>query len=382
MKSERLLSLDILRGITVAGMILVNNPGNWGEIYTPLRHAEWDGLTPTDLVFPFFMFVMGVSMSFSLSKYNSTFMKAFGKKLVRRTLILFLLGFFLSWFSLVINNLVNNNPDITLANLFFPLENIRILGVLQRLALTYFAGSLLIVLIPKRNCLIAISIGILALYYIILKVGNGFELSEHNIIAIIDKKLWGDNHMYKEWLPNGGHIYFDPEGLLSTLPGITHVIIGFFCGEIIRQKKALGKRLISLTVTGILLLFSGYLLSYGCPIIKKIWSPSYVLVTCGLAYLFLVLLIWIVDINKVNKWSLPFQAFGTNPLFIYIIASLLACIFETPILGVAITASIYTALYHLIGIPKIASLIYALLYISMNGGIAYILYKKHIFIKI
>jgi predicted acyltransferase len=137
-----------------------------------------------------------------------------------------------------------------------------------------------------------------------------------------------------------------------------------------------------LTVTGILLLFSGYLLSYGCPIIKKIWSPSYVLVTCGLAYLFLVLLIWIVDINKVSKWSLPFQAFGTNPLFIYIIASLLACIFETPILGVAITASIYTALYHLIGIPKIASLIYALLYISMNGGIAYILYKKHIFIKI
>lgn len=234
----------------------------------------------------------------------------------------------------------------------------------------------------KKKLLIGISACILTLYYILLKAGHGFELSNNNIVAILDQNLWGNSHMYREWLPSGGHLYFDPEGLLSTLPCIAHVTIGFLCGEIIQQDKSLDKRLLSLTITGITLLFSGYLLSYGCPVIKKVWSPTYVLITCGLAYLTLVLLTWIIDINKKSKWCLPFQAFGTNPLFIYIVASLLATILEVPIFGIGITEIIYTTLYNFIGIPKMASLVYALLYITINGSLAYILFKKRIFIKI
>ena len=172
MKSERLLSLDILRGITIVGMILVNNPGTWESIYAPLRHAEWNGLTPTDLVFPFFMFIMGVSMSFALSRFDHHFSRGFIIKLVRRTVILFLLGLFLSWFSLVCTGVEQ------------PFSHIRILGVLQRLALAYFFGSLLIVGVRRPANLAWISGIILAGYSILLALGHGFELSEQNIIAV------------------------------------------------------------------------------------------------------------------------------------------------------------------------------------------------------
>lgn len=171
MKSERLLSLDVLRGITIVGMILVNNPGTWESIYAPLRHAEWNGLTPTDLVFPFFMFIMGVSMSFALSRFDHHFSRGFIIKLVRRTVILFLLGLFLSWFSLVCTGVEQ------------PFSHIRILGVLQRLALAYFFGSLLIVGVRRPANLAWISAIILIGYTVLLALGNGFELSEQNIIA-------------------------------------------------------------------------------------------------------------------------------------------------------------------------------------------------------
>ena len=204
MKSERLLSLDILRGITIVGMILVNNPGTWESIYAPLRHAEWNGLTPTDLVFPFFMFIMGVSMSFALSRFDHHFSRGFIIKLVRRTLILFLLGLFLSWFSLVCTGVEQ------------PFSHIRILGVLQRLALAYFFGSLLFVGVRRPANLAWISVIILAGYSTLLALGHGFELSEQNIIAVTDRTLFGEAHLYREWLPDGGRIFIDPEGLMST----------------------------------------------------------------------------------------------------------------------------------------------------------------------
>ena len=232
MKSERLLSLDILRGITIVGMILVNNPGTWESIYAPLRHAEWNGLTPTDLVFPFFMFIMGVSMSFALSRFDHHFSRGFIIKLVRRTVILFLLGLFLSWFSLVCTGVEQ------------PFSHIRILGVLQRLALAYFFGSLLIVGVRRPANLAWIPGIILAGYSILLALGHGFELSEQNIIAVTDRTLFGEAHLYREWLPDGGRIFFDPEGLLSTLPCIAQVIIGYFCGNILREKTEIHHRLL------------------------------------------------------------------------------------------------------------------------------------------
>lgn len=383
MKTERLLSLDILRGLTVAGMILVNNPGDWGNIYAPLRHAEWNGLTPTDLVFPFFMFVMGVSMNFSFAKFEYKLTRVFTSKLVKRTLVLFLLGLLLSWFSLVVNNLLAPTGDMAWWQVLFPFQEIRILGVLQRLALTYFFASILIATVHKSRTLMSVTMCILIVYALILWLGNGFELSDSNVIAIIDRAILGDNHLYLEWLPDGGRIVFDPEGLLSTLPGVAHVLIGFAAGSILRKPITLNEKLVSLSIVGIVLLFAGLLLNYGCPINKKVWSPTFVLATCGFAYLLLVLLIWLVDVCKVQKWSSLFQAFGSNPLFIYVFASMLAILVERiPINGTGLQEWIVTGLSQVFVDAKLVSLIYALLYVSLNAWLAHILFKRRIFIKI
>lgn len=378
MKTDRLLSLDVLRGITVAGMILVNNPGDWGTIYSPLKHAEWIGLTPTDLVFPFFMFVMGVSMSISMKKFSGHFCSQFVIKLFKRTVILFLLGVMLSWFSLVLDNILHPSKEISLIQVLLPLHDVRILGVLQRLALSYFFASLLAIWIRSKAALFYTIISILLIYGLVLWYGNGFELSEDNIIAVIDRCLLGENHMYLEWLPNGGRIRFDPEGFLSTLPGIAHVLIGYFCGNIIMQNKTLDEKIVQLSVIGIILLFMGFLFSYSCPIIKKVWSPTYVLVTSGFTYLFFVLLIWIIDLRKCSKWIIPFQALGCNPLFIYLFASLMA-----DMLGqVGLHEEVYAVFVKLFNPSCFSSMMYAIVYVAVNAGLAYILYKKRVFIKL
>lgn len=378
MKTDRLLSLDVLRGITVAGMILVNNPGDWGTIYSPLKHAEWIGLTPTDLVFPFFMFVMGVSMSISMKKFSGHFCSQFVIKLFKRTVILFLLGVMLSWFSLVLDNILHPSKEISLIQVLLPLHDVRILGVLQRLALSYFFASLLAIWIRSKAGLLYTIISILLIYGLVLWYGNGFELSEVNIIAVIDRCLLGENHMYLEWLPDGGRIRFDPEGFLSTLPGIAHVLIGYFCGNIIMQNKTLYEKIVQLSVIGIILLFMGFLFSYSCPIIKKVWSPTYVLVTSGFTYLFFVLLIWIIDLRKCSKWIIPFQALGCNPLFIYLFASLMA-----DMLGqVGLHEGVYAVFVKLFNHSCFSSMMYAIVYVAVNTGLAYILYKKKVFIKL
>ena len=378
MKTDRLLSLDVLRGITVAGMILVNNPGDWGTIYSPLKHAEWIGLTPTDLVFPFFMFVMGVSMSISMKKFSGHFCSQFLIKLFKRTVILFLLGVMLSWFSLVLDNILHPSKEISLIQVLLPLHDVRILGVLQRLALSYFFASLLAIWIRSKAGLLYTIISILLIYGLVLWYGNGFELSEGNIIAVIDRCLLGENHMYLEWLPDGGRIRFDPEGFLSTLPGIAHVLIGYFCGNIIMQNKTLYEKIVQLSVIGIILLFMGFLFSYSCPIIKKVWSPTYVLVTSGFTYLFFVLLIWIIDLRKCSKWIILFQALGCNPLFIYLFASLMA-----DMLGqVGLHEEVYAVFVKLFNPSCFSSMMYAIVYVAVNAGLAYILYKKRVFIKL
>lgn len=378
MKTDRLLSLDVLRGITVAGMILVNNPGDWGTIYSPLKHAEWIGLTPTDLVFPFFMFVMGVSMSISMKKFSGHFCSQFVIKLFKRTVILFLLGVMLSWFSLVLDNILHPSKEISLIQVLLPLHDVRILGVLQRLALSYFFASLLAIWIRSKAGLLYTIISILLIYGLVLWYGNGFELSEGNIIAVIDRCLLGENHMYLEWLPDGGRIRFDPEGFLSTLPGIAHVLIGYFCGNIIMQNKTLYEKIVQLSVIGIILLFMGFLFSYSCPIIKKVWSPTYVLVTSGFTYLFFVLLIWIIDLRKCSKWIILFQALGCNPLFIYLFASLMA-----DMLGqVGLHEEVYAVFVKLFNPSCFSSMMYAIVYVAVNAGLAYILYKKRVFIKL
>ena len=382
-QSNRLLSLDILRGITIAGMILVNNPGSWSSMYKPLQHASWHGFTPTDLVFPFFMFIMGVSTFMSLRKYNFQPSNKSVWKIVKRTIVIFLIGLGLNWFGQLSRGLGAGESFVTAATHF---DTIRILGVLQRLGLAYgFAAIIALYFKPKQIIWV---IGTLLLgYFFILLFGNGFDKSEGNIIAVIDRTLWGEAHMYKDSTLEGVKIAFDPEGLLSTLPSIAHVLIGFLFGKIIMDTKDNHKRVERILIWGTVLAFLGLLLQYGCPINKKIWSPTFVLTTTGFAAQLLAILIWIIDINKKSKWSRFFHSFGVNPLFIFVLAGVLANLLgniKVTHLGEAISLKGYA--YSVMIQPwagdYFGSLVYALIFISVCWAAGYILYKKDIYIKI
>lgn len=377
-QSSRLLSLDILRGITIAGMIMVNNPGSWGAIYTPLGHAHWHGLTPTDLVFPFFMFIMGVSTFMSLRKYNFEPTRESIRKIIKRTFLIFLIGLALNWFGQLCRGLGAGESITTAATHF---DTIRILGVLQRLALAYGFASLIAVFFKNKHIVWVIATLLIG-YFFILLFGNGFELSEQNIISIIDRNLWGEAHMYKM-----SGIALDPEGLLSTLPSIAHVLIGFLFGKMIVNTKDNHKRVEKMLIWGTVLAFAGLLLQYGCPINKKIWSPTFVLTTTGFAAQLLGLLIWIIDIKKKSNWSKFFHSFGVNPLFIYVLAGVLA----NSLANIKITYSgeaislkgyIYSVLIQPWAGAYFGSLVYALLFIFICWMAGYALHKRDIYIKI
>ena len=382
--NKRLLALDVLRGITIAGMILVNNPGSWSYVYTPLRHASWNGLTPTDLIFPFFMFIMGISTYISLKKYNFEFSYATACKIIKRTVVIFAIGIGLAWFSLAYRNwysLADGGLSFgaRLWESFSGLGHLRILGVLQRLALSYGATAI-IALTMKHNQIIYLIVTLLVGYTMILLFGNGFEYNETNILSIVDRAVLGVNHMYKD---NG----IEPEGLLSTIPSIAHVLIGFCCGKLLLEVNDIREKMQRLFLIGTSLTFAGFLLGYGCPINKKVWSPSFVLVTCGMASSFLALLIWIIDVKGHKKWSRFFEAFGVNPLFIYVLAGVLSVILGNIRIpsGEGII-SLHGYLYNVILQPLLgdypASLAFALLFVGFCWIIGLILYKKKIYIKI
>jgi predicted acyltransferase len=384
--SKRLLSLDILRGITIAGMIMVNNPGSWGYVYKPLGHAAWHGLTPTDLVFPFFMFIMGVSTYISLRKFNFECTKPVIYKIVKRTVVIFLTGLGLAWLSLSFGTYHRlASEGLAFPEHFFKaitnFGNIRIPGVLQRLALSYGIASLLAITVKHKFFPHIITGGLLG-YFIILLFGKGFEFSVDNIIAMIDRVILGTSHLYTD-----RGVRLDPEGLLSTIPSVCHVMTGFLCGKIILNTQDNYLKINKLFIAGAIMTFAGFLLNYGCPINKKIWSPTFVLVTCGLASTLLALLIWIIDIKGHKKWCVFFESFGVNPLFIYVSAGVLSILLGgiwIPNNGemVSIKGFIYSkCLQPLLGdFP--ASLIFALLFVCVNWLIGNILYKKKIYIKI
>ena len=366
--NKRLLALDVMRGITIAGMILVNNPGSWGYVYSPLKHAQWNGLTPTDLIFPFFMFIMGISTYISLRKYNFTFSTPAALKIIKRTIVIFLIGIAINWFALLC---YYHDP--------LPFAQIRVLGVMQRLALCYGASALIALLI-KHKYIPYLIVALLVGYFILLITGNGFAYNETNILSIVDRSILGDAHMYQD-----NHI--DPEGLLSTIPSIAHVLIGFCVGKLLMEVKDINEKLERLFLVGTILTFLGFLLSYGCPINKKIWSPTFAIVTCGLGSSFLALLIWIIDVKGYKSWSRFFESFGVNPLFIYVMAGVLAVLLgniRIPFDGT--TTSLHSYIYKGILQPLLGdypgSLAFALLFVALNWSVGYILYKKKIYIKI
>lgn len=388
---ERLLSLDIMRGITVAGMILVNNPGSWGAVYAPLRHVSWNGLTPTDLVFPFFMFIMGVSMYMSLAKFDFKPSGGVVLKIFRRALVIFLVGIGINWFALLFSALCDGGGSgLTFFQRFaanlFPFEHIRIPGVMQRLAWSYL-GAALISLWVKPKYYWHVIIAILLAYFVVLLAGDGFLRTETNVIGAVDRCLFGEQHILKAYSPEGQLFGFDPEALLSTIPCFAHVLIGMFVGYVIRTIKTNEERILRLFICGTVILFAGLLLDDGCPVNKKIWSSTYVLVSCGFAIQFLALLIYLVDVKQRKKWGRFFESFGVNPLFIYVLAAILSIIVDN--IGISYAGkemSLHTYVYSVLLAswinPYLASLVYSVLFVMLNWVVAWGLYRKRIFIKI
>lgn len=382
--NNRLLSLDILRGITIAGMILVNNPGSWDYIYAPLQHAQWNGLTPTDLIFPFFMMIMGVSIFIALRKFKFEPSKPLLKKILKRTFLIFLIGLGLSWFSVSINTynaLAEENLGFfsRFVKAITNFQDLRILGVMQRLAISYGLTSLIVIFVKHKHIPLIVS-GILLGYTFIVYLGNGYATEGYNLLAITDQKILGHSHMFVEY-------GVDPEGILSTIPCIAHVLIGFYFGKILMEIKDNKERMLQLFIIGTIFTFVGLLFSYGFPLNKKIWSSTYVLVSCGMGASFLSLLIYIIDVKNYKKWTTFFEVFGVNPLFIYVLAGVLATIIEGIIINVGennmgLKDFLYANVFQQLSGSFLGSMIYAILFVILTWGVGYILYKKKIYIKL
>ncbi len=382
MASQRILSLDVLRGITIAGMITVNNPGTWAHIYAPLRHAAWDGCTPTDLVFPFFMFVMGVAMTISYRKFNYELTKQTFGKLLYRSVLLILIGWALNWFGIFCRTLSGGGEFVD-AIWNNPIARLRFMGVLPRLGLvSLFAGTLLMAFKPKNTPWVAAIL--LFIYCLIIGLTGSFDLTPDNIIARVDVAILGDAHMYHQ-----GGIAFDPEGILSTIPCIAHCLIGCYAGTLLKKKEEedIQPAIKRIALFGAAILLVGFLLDYAFPINKSLWSASYALVTCGLASLLLALLMEIIDVRGHRRWATFFASFGVNPLFIFVLAGFIAI----TLANIRFTFngdlySVWSFYYKVCMMPLFGetggSLASALTLIAILWGISHPLYKKRIYIKL
>jgi predicted acyltransferase len=367
--NERIISVDIFRGLTIAAMILVNTPGTWSHVYAPFLHAEWHGLTPTDLIFPFFLFIVGMSITFAYSKKKEMGIKSdVYKKIISRTLKLIFLGLFLAAFTL-------NFPFIK------DLSKLRIPGVLQRIGVVFFIASLLF-LHCNWKVLLGIFIAILIIYWLLMTqipIQGEMPLltKESNLGSVIDLQVLTVDHMWKT--------LFDPEGILSTLPSIATSIFGMFLG-IILLKKGYSKqeKLIYFLIIGAISLGIGYLWSLSFPLNKALWTSSFVLVTGGWACLTYALIYYIADILGKQAWGKPAIIFGSNAITVYFLSSFTSKCFGLIKLssGQSLHGYLYEILSSVITIPKLSSLIYAIIVISFYYLIAHILYKKKIFIKV
>jgi predicted acyltransferase len=367
-KSQRLLSLDVFRGMTIVLMIIVNNPGSWAFVYPPLSHSKWNGCTPTDLVFPFFMFIMGTAMYYSFKKFNFSLNRNSIFKILKRSLIIFLLGLFIHAFPFI-------HPD---------LGHLRIMGVLERIAIAYCIASFIILgfnIIWIRIITVVILIG----YWIMLAAlgGNDPYSLNGNFVRVFDVFILGANHMPLE---NG--VVFDLTGLFSTLPSIATVLLGFFTGRFIATTDNLMKAVTRILIAGILLILAAIAWNQVFPINKDLWTSSFVLYTAGWAMVVLSILFWIIDIKGIKKWTHPLLCFGLNPLFIYVLSCLWSIILVTIVVNdqmhktVTLKQWMYYYIFSPVGGNMIGSLLYAIHLGILFWLIAWFLERKKIFIKI
>jgi predicted acyltransferase len=365
--ASRMASLDVFRGLTIAGMILVNNPGSWEAIYSPLEHAAWHGWTPTDLVFPFFLFIVGVSVTLALSRRNDSDgpKRDLYLKIIRRSLIIFGLGLFLAGF-----------PR-------YELSTLRIPGVLQRIAVCYLIASV-IFLYTKWRTQAIIAASLLLIYWAMMVwipvpgFGTGDLSMEGNLADYVDRTLFGRH----TWKP-----LYDPEGILSTLPAIATTLIGVLTGQWLRLRRSELEKIAGMFVAGAGLIVTGWAWGFWFPINKALWTSSYVLLTAGLALQLLAVCFWLIDLKGVRRWAKPFLIFGTNALAVYFLSELFSRIISLVTIarsdGSAVDSQtfVYENLFASWASPKSASLLFAICIVLLWLGVAAILYRKRIFIK-
>lgn len=431
--NKRLLSLDAFRGITIAGMILVNNPGSWSTVYPPLLHAKWHGCTPTDLIFPFFLFIVGVAIPLALSKYVGQPQSALIRKTLLRAAILFGLGVFmaafpkfgmaedaplarkvlhyilLSIFTLSIFSravsLGQKPQQMLWARRFlylalgsalamaltgwglYDFSHLRIPGVLQRIAIVYAICALLFLRAGWRTQLY-IGIGLLLVYWVIMTLvpvpgGQPPNLeAETNLGAWFDRLLLTPNHLWsqsKTW---------DPEGLLSTLPAIVTGIAGMLTGQWLRTQRGPYHKATGLLAAGAILAALGLAWDLAFPINKQIWTSSYVAYTGGLALLFLGVVYWLIDILDHQRWARPFVVYGTNALFVFILSGFVGKLMYTIGWETAdgerqtVKGWVYDTVFTPLLSPMNASLAFATANVLVFLALAWVLYRKRVFIKV
>ena len=375
----RLSSLDVFRGITIAAMILANMAGVADDVYRPLSHSEWHGCTPTDLIFPCFLFIVGVAMTFSLSKYTAENKptKAVYLRILRRTAILFILG-------LVLNGFWNQGVWT------FDLSSIRLMGVLQRIALTYLFASLIVLKLPRKSQWLVAG-GLLIAYWLTMMYipvpdyGAGVLTREGNFGAFIDRLIIPKAHLYTG---DGFNFMGDPEGLFSTIPAIVSVLAGYFTGQWIKDKKqATSQTSMDLVLFGLCCLVIAIIWDVAFPINKKIWTSSYVLFTAGWALMLLAACYELIEVRLIKRWSKPFEIMGLNAIALFVASVFLIKIAAKTQLGTGETAvSIYNWIYQNIFASWAGnfngSFLFALVTLLFWYGVAVLMYQKRWFIKV
>ncbi|MEO8567691.1 MAG: heparan-alpha-glucosaminide N-acetyltransferase domain-containing protein [Ginsengibacter sp.] len=395
---ERFYSLDVFRGATVCLMIMVNNPGNWEHLYAPLDHSPWHGVTPTDIVFPFFLFAVGNALAFVMPRLEVAGTQVFWKKIIKRTLLIFLIGLLLNWLPFV------KWDDEHLA--FKPWSyinaegepaGIRILGVLQRIALAYFFASVIIYFFKIRGAFFAACVILLG-YWFLCVAGNPadpFSLTGW-FGTNVDKAILGEAHMYHGEHLNGQPIAFDPEGFMSLFGSVVQVIFGYLCGDYIIKKGKTPEMVNGLFVAGAVFLFAGYAWDMVFPLNKKIWTSSYTVYTTGLAMVILGVMIYLIELKNKRGWlGKFFDVFGKNPLFIFVLSGFLPRalgLIRIPAGIDALGKQIYTSpfgwFYEHICKPLFpsnlnnGSLFYALCMITFYWLIVWWMDKRKIYVKV
>jgi len=371
--NQRFTALDVFRGMTICLMIIVNTPGNGATTFSPLLHANWHGFTPTDLVFPSFLFAVGNAMSFVMARWEKLDQMQVLWKIFKRTFIIFLLGYLMYWFPFV--KLDANNQLI-----FSPFSDTRVFGVLQRIALCYGIASLMIYYLKPKAAL-NISILLLFAYWILLYAfgDSAAPLSmEGNAGQMLDKWLLPEKHLY-----HGEGIAFDPEGLLSTMPAVANVVAGYTVGKFIQHKGNTYEGLTKLLLAGLLLLFAAYCWDLIFPINKKLWTSSFVLQTVGLDCIIISIIIYIINFKQVTSWTYFFEVFGRNPLFIYLLSELAATLLY--FFRVGPNQSFFQWIYRNIFIyagDYWGSLLFAVSFMLLCWLGGYILDKRKIYVRV